>query len=66
MGTIPTLQTAGGSDWSRGRQTHKVIWVIKQGKCQERIFRETKPTKEVDDDKKIFKDKMTLRTEFEG
>lgn len=70
MGTVPTLQTTG-CRLEQGRQTHKLIWVIKCCKCQERIFREMRPTKEVsnvcrsDDDKKIFKDKMTLRMELE-
>ena len=59
-------------DWSRGRQTHKLIGVIKRCKCQERIFKETGPKKGVsnlcgsDDDKKILKNKMTLKMEFEG
>lgn len=34
-------------DWSRGRQTHNAVRVIKCRKCQERIFRETRPTREV-------------------
>lgn len=54
-------------DWSRGGRPTKLIWVIRLVGCQERIFRETKPTKRgVMMTRRFSKIKLTLRTEFEG